>query len=167
MPDSIKGFAIALTLLALCGCAAPPARQMTPFVEADFAPWLGEGPATLRGQAFLKTVGGDVKTCAGEAVALLPANAYDREVVENIQSGRGVAPGVVQQTSGYVRITTCDAQGNFSFTDLPTRDWFVVTRVAWGVPTGSILVPMDTQGGDVVRFVSLRAGDNQVIIAQH
>jgi hypothetical protein len=48
----------------------------TPFNEGDFQPWAGAGPATLHGQAFFKTVGGDVKTCAGSGVFLMPANPY-------------------------------------------------------------------------------------------
>jgi hypothetical protein len=63
-------------LIALAGCAVGPvpsrqAVSMTvPFSEADFQPWAGTGGASIRGQAFLKTVGGDAKTCAGQEIGL-------------------------------------------------------------------------------------------------
>lgn len=36
------------------------------------APFTASGPANFHGQAFLKTVGGEIKTCAGEDVVLIP-----------------------------------------------------------------------------------------------
>jgi len=68
-----------MAAVALVGChATPPAQPISidvPFSDAEFASWAGTGNANIGGQAFLKTLGGDVKTCAGQDVSLIPDNA--------------------------------------------------------------------------------------------
>jgi hypothetical protein len=74
-----------LALVAFTGCAAaPPARKgampiSTPFTDAAFAPWAGTGNASIEGEAFMRTIGGDVKTCAGQSVILMPNNPYSQQ----------------------------------------------------------------------------------------
>jgi hypothetical protein len=55
----------------------PPYALRTPFLDSDFRPWSKPGPAAISGQAFLRTVGGDVKTCAGQDVSLMPGTQYN------------------------------------------------------------------------------------------
>jgi hypothetical protein len=150
-----------------------------PFIVGELAPWAGNGPANLRGQAFLKTVGGDVKTCAGERVLLLPGIPYVDELFEKAKGGISASPD--PQLMSYVRSTICDAQGNFSFAQLPAQRWYVVTRVTWGVPhveaPGSQPGPLtslllgiraapatDQQGGELQQAVVLSPGENQAFL---
>jgi hypothetical protein len=150
-----------------------------PFDVSDVASWSGNGPSNLRGQAFLKTVGGDVKTCAGEFVVLLPATPYVDEVIAKGKAA--VSADVDSRLMTYSRKTICDAQGNFSFAGLPAQRWYVLTLVTWGVPhidapsarpgplTSLLLgIPAspatDQQGGDLVQVVTLTPGDNQVFL---
>ena len=65
--------------LTLAGCvqSRPPYALRTPFLDSDFRPWSKPGPAAISGQAFLRTVGGDVKTCAGQDVSLMPGTQYN------------------------------------------------------------------------------------------
>jgi hypothetical protein len=148
------------------------------YADADFAAWTGSGSANLRGQAFLKTVGGDVKTCAGSDVYLLPATPY---VVQLISRAHPTEATLDPRLSKQFRHSLCDAQGNFEFHNLPTGRWFIDTSVTWGVPhieqrearpgplTALLLgIPAppvtDQQGGELVQEVTLIAGDNQVYL---
>lgn len=141
------------------------AAMRTHFDASAMAPWSGGGPATLHGQAFLKTVGGDVKTCAGARVLLLPASPYVDEVLA--KKSAGITVNQDPRLQSYTRSTICDAQGNFSFANLPVQKWYVITRVTWGVPQAD--GPGDEpetseQGGKLMKAVSLAPGDNQVFL---
>src|SRR6202012_3502902 len=108
---------------------------------------------------FLKTVGGDVKTCAGEHVTLLPATTYNEEVVAALRARH---ENLANRSSGpdkYSRDTICDAQGNFSFVGLPARQWIVWANVKWGVPQQ---YGISQQGGRLIRDVALKSGQNQI-----
>src|SRR5690242_9628440 len=109
----VAALAVSAGLLTGCVPPSPPYQITTPFSETDFKAWDGAGPATLQGQAFLKTVGGDVKTCAGEAVSLMPATAYNTEIVNALRAGREHMANRTQRGDKYVLETQCDAQGHF------------------------------------------------------
>jgi hypothetical protein len=158
---------LAIVAGMLAGCAAPkePYQIQTAYSDADFQPWAGAGAATLKGQAFMKTVGGDVKTCAGDKVSLIPATAYNKEV---LSSGAGNKfANRDARADQYVRETTCDASGSFTFAGVPAQAWMVQSNVTWGVPTVDPIFHQATvsqQGGLVLKAVTLAAGDNSVII---
>jgi hypothetical protein len=158
-----RTFALAAALAALAGCVAPaqPYVLKTPFSTADFQPYVGTGPATLHGQAFMKTVGGDVKTCAGQTVYLMPDNAYNAEIVQ--APTRNFANRDARGDA-YTRQTVCDAQGNFEFDNVPAKMWWVLVDVTWGVPNqyGSV----DTQGGTIQEPVILQPGENKQVFTQ-
>jgi hypothetical protein len=152
-------------------------RLQTAFSPADFAPWSGAGPATLHGQAFLRTVGGDVKTCAGSDVLLLPATPYVDEMIAKGAAGEKAD----SRALSLIRHTICDAQGNFSFAGLPAQRWYVLTKVTWGIPhieypgerpglIGSLLLGIpsppltDEQGGELLQAVALQPGENQAFL---
>lgn len=158
---------VLLGMALLAGdCTAPsqvPYNLTTPFSDADFAPWTGSGPAALEGQAFLKTVGGDVKTCAGEDVGLLPATAYNREIVQSIRSGHENLVNRSGAADPYTRHSICDAQGNFSFVSLPAGTWIVWTNVEWTVLLSDTAA--SHEGGRLIREITLSPGENSVILA--
>ncbi|MCP1220368.1 hypothetical protein NKW45_00705 [Acetobacter orientalis] len=107
---------------------------------------LERGTSTIKGQGFLRTVGGEVRTCAGYPVKLVPYSAYTGEIYEASISGQLTA-GIANKDSAsgaFRKMTQCDAQGNFEFTDLPAGRWFAETIVHWQVPNGYI---MSNQGG--------------------
>jgi hypothetical protein len=151
----------------------------TPFDPSNFTSWSGDGSSNLHGQAFLKTVGGEIKTCAGEDVLLLPATAYVDDLL--VKTGAGVSVSPDSRLMSLSHRTVCDAQGNFSVSRLPAQKWYVLTRVTWGVPhiespgekpgpLASLLLgirappAIDQQGGDLVHSVELNPGDNQVLL---
>src|SRR5262245_56403408 len=71
---------IAVGVVVLAGCFQT--RILSPSVPFDADAQLNalrEGKGSVTGQAFKKTVGGDVKYGAGNAVTLYPLTPYFRE----------------------------------------------------------------------------------------
>jgi len=154
--------------IALVGCVAAcaPPRQLvsitTPFSDADFQPWAGTGNASVRGQAFLKTVGGDVKTCAGQQVLLIPDNAYSREMISVASANRGDPPNLDGRVSLYSRSEICDAQGGFSFDNMKPNKWIVLSKVTWGAASQ---YGVNQQGGVLEKRIDAHPGDNRLILS--
>jgi hypothetical protein len=152
--------------IALVGCAAaPPPRRVsitTPFSDADFQPWAGTGNASIRGQAFLKTVGGDVKTCAGQQVVLIPDNAYSREMISAASINRGDPPNLDGRVNLYARREICDAQGGFSFENVKPNKWIALSRVTWGAPSQ---YSVNQQGGTMEKRIDAHPGENRLILS--
>jgi hypothetical protein len=105
----------------------------TVFDLDEHRPYLEPGMNNIKGQAFLVQRGGGVVTCAGNAVALLPATKFFDEYLYLVR--RGLTPQT-KWKAGATRHGYCDAQGNFSFTNLPDGKWYIFTEVRWQVPLG-------------------------------
>lgn len=128
------------------------------------------GPNAVQGQAFLRQQGGGVVTCAGETVWLVPDTAYARERIRKAYGSEALeAParriiGVILENpvTAYVaqqRQTTCDRDGQFSFTELADGTYYIETEVRW-------MVGLRPQGGPVIAPVVLRGGQSvDVIVA--
>ena len=112
-------------------------------------------PATLSGQAFLTAMGGEQVTCAGSEVTILPSG----QTVSLVNGGDAVAVG-----GEAARRANCDNQGHFVFTGLAARDWTIRTSIRWGVRAKQSIRHL---GGDMVRHVTLRPGDNKVVLNDH
>jgi hypothetical protein len=68
-----------ITALALASCAVPIQPRVAKYDAAEYAPYSGSGTAKIIGQAFAKTVGGDVKFAAGNRVWLYPVTSMTTE----------------------------------------------------------------------------------------
>ena len=147
------------TLVLLAGCA--PLHQM----QASFDPAAVErlkqpGSETLIGQGFMRQQGGSVVTCAGETVTLLAGTPYVMETSIAFASGQKLLPEVAQHLhESIVRQTTCDAQGNFAFSNLIPGDYLVGTKVTW--MAGNV-----EQGGPIERPVTVPSGGNKIILSR-
>jgi hypothetical protein len=177
----MKAFSLGLLLLAAsqCGAFGQMVYHMnTPYRDEDFLGWAGPGSASLQGQAFLKTRGGDVRTCAGNPVYLLPANAYTQEMTEAEDRGVSGIDADIRLRS-LIRASRCDAQGNFAFTAVPAGLWYVVATVVWevphvpqpGEPPPAValllnILPLlaDREGGELRQRMNLRPGQNEVLL---
>ena len=150
--------AIIFLAMAVAGCTLPHPTvipTLTPYDPIAASRIHEEGPNEIRGQAFLRQRGGGVVTCASSEVTLIPSTSYALERISNIY---GVTTRAAQAyrvadepDPGYlrdIRTTTCDAQGNFSFSGVADGYYFVTTRVVWEVPSGYGY--MSTQGGSVM-----------------
>lgn len=100
----------------------------------EVTPYMGKGTSTLQGQAFMRQKGGGVVTCAGNIVYLAPSTPYYwQKKLEAMANNNYVIDGKFKTA---VREATCDAQGSFTFSDLPlgsTLGWDLITKVEWDV----------------------------------
>lgn len=159
----MKTFALLLAL-ALAGCAAPLEERTATYNEAEYARYAGRGTAKIHGQAFLKTVGGDVKYGAGSTVYLYPVTSmttewYDKFLVQ----GKSLKAGDDRMMK-YSRQIVADGTGNFEFEGLPAGDYYLVCNIFWGVPTGLTFAPIGETGGAVHTKVIVAAGENKRVI---
>lgn len=155
MPKSFIAAAVVTGLTLLTSCAGPAHKMSTAYSAADFAAYEGTGNANLNGQAFLRTKGGEVRTCAGSDVLLFPGTAYTREVMSALRSGAGSLDGLDTRWRDHARKAICGADGKFQFTGLPAGSWVVAVMVTWQVPMGSYMAP---QGGELRQTVTLKSG---------
>lgn len=147
-----------VTLVA--GCVVTNMQQVTaPFDPAQLIPYKGEGTASISGQAFLKTRGGDVKLAAGETVSLTPAIPFIKEV--RLLRDKGISPvypdSVVEQIRTCVRKAMVDAQGNFEFVNLPSGEYLLEVSIHWDTGRGST-------GGLVHKYAKVDEGSHERVM---
>ena len=71
-----------------------------------------------------------------------------------------IAEKIDPEFKSIVKRGQCDAQGNFSFSQLPAGAWFVVTQVNW-------VVGYNRQGGTLMREVDLSNNETvQVLLTR-
>jgi hypothetical protein len=141
--------------IVLAGCATPPPQMSTRFDPETASVCDGTGSAVITGQAFLRTRGGDVRYASGEAVVLMPAMPYTRELVQ-MQILYGSGPKTRDsRLFSHTRIAQADAEGEFEFSGLPACTYIVRSQVYWDVPTG---YTSQRQGGVVAKEVTVTEG---------
>tara|TARA_R110002167_G_scaffold243977_3_gene449644 strand:- start:51493 stop:52032 length:540 start_codon:yes stop_codon:yes gene_type:complete len=98
------------------------------------------GQNHVSGQCFLKTRGGDVKTCAGNKVMLNPISSYSTQFVKAVikqNYGVGVELGLVDnRIYNYLVEVIADGDGRFSFYNVPDGDYYIYSTVTWEAGTG-------------------------------
>ena len=120
--------------------------------------------SSVTGQGFSNTQGGEVKTCSGQLVILMPSTAQNIELVRKWTSIPALDLGIAQNITTALNLgitttpedyaqshpglqTRCDNTGNFSFSVVRPGNWIAVTKVFWtnGVIDGTAIA--DYQGG--------------------
>lgn len=150
--------ALAMTLV---GCAAPVQVRPDPvprpaFPVAEYEALPKTGTATITGQAFLKTRGGDVKVGAGEPIWVFPVTSYSTFSYEK-KYQQGLEIGAADpRHSEYSRELISDASGRFTFRDLPPGDYYVIGRVKWQSPLQGQLIE---NGGSIIKRVTVKNGE--------
>jgi hypothetical protein len=154
----------ALILLSSAGgCAsAPPYQILTPFHDDDFRLWAQSGSYTVTGVASYKRADGTVLTCAGETAYLIPAVAYNTELEQLLQSGKGYPPNYDRHARKYNYRTQCDATGRFFFDNIPALNWVVLTRVNWTEPSSMPYMDPEAHGGYLVN--EFKVSDNHTAV---
>ena len=161
-------------MLASCASTMPAPRYLRqatiPFNAADAAWSTRPGKNTISGSALMRTMVGDVKTCAGLLVELIPETPYARERMA-ISFGSGdsgyfpasnlTAPAPYPEYNRTVRRSVCDAQGTFSFEGLPDGAYFVTASVVWNIPMRDVAL---VQGGDLMQRVTVGGGETHKIV---
>lgn len=138
MLKRVTVLALGLILVA-CASEAPRLPRMA-FPEAEYAALpKASGQSIIKGQAFLKTMGGDVKRAAGNPVVLEPVTSYSIEWFEKQHLQRLAMETPDPRRKPYIRTETADADGRFMFRNVPAGEYFVISFVRWmgQAPNGS------------------------------
>lgn len=123
--------------------------QLQSSFNAKEVNWAKEkGTLSISGQGFARTQGGDVKLCSGSEVSLIPKSKYATERINHIYGndtkgrvGNGFnfkkLPEAPKEYGENMTTTTCDAQGNFKFQNLPSGEYYLVLSIGWITPYNS------------------------------
>jgi hypothetical protein len=151
---------ITFSVLLLMGCAIrQPVEMQTKFDYAAHKPYTQPGSNSIKGQGFLRQKGGGVITCAGSPVYLMPGTSFFGEAINHLRTGKDpqVAAKLDPAYRFMIKQSQCDAQGNFSFAQLPTGAWFVMTEVKWTVgyaqQGGALMQPVIVANGEIVQVL--------------
>lgn len=162
--------------------AAFPAMAYAQAARVDFDPasvmWaLPKGRSSVEGEAFLKTRGGDVKTCAGNQVLLVPDSPYARARMKLLfgseeggllGSHRSFAQ-LAAEDPDFARArfkTTCTSTGRFKFGALTAGRYYLITTVTWSAvgQTWGGRAELNEQGGELMLRVDLAETEQQAVI---
>ena len=159
----------ALLFLSACMASMPPKHSMVSSFDPSEVEWFSSrGANSVYGSALIRQRGGGVVTCAGRSVSLTPASTYADERMLAIygshlkgysQFGAAVINEPPEQA--YLDIahkTTCDAQGFFSFKNLPDGEYYVITDIFWE------LAKYAPQGGALMHKVTLAGGEAAEVV---
>lgn len=138
---------LCVMVVLLGGCALnKPVERTSAFNEAEYAPYAGTGTSSITGQAFAKTMGGDVKFAAGNPISLNPVTTYSTEFYNTLVIQQKAITAPDTRAAQYNRSTVADGNGNFEFHNLPAGEYYVTTVLTWSVagrngpvPTGAAL----------------------------
>ncbi len=112
-------------------CAIPLVERQAQFIESEYAPYAGEGLATICGQAFIQTRRGEFKYGAGNETYLNPVTSYSTEwYTESVIGGRSLTKADPRALS-YNRATRADGEGRFCFENIPSGDYYLACPVVW------------------------------------
>ena len=156
------------------------------FNAKDYESFSKTGTGSMSGQAFATTRGGQVRYAAGKKVFLMPdtrhSRAYVEAIAEPLNTHRAIAryrsfahtgfvwagfsveglPQLHFDAKSFTRTTTADAEGKFTFEELPEGSYIAVTLISWG--TGSGL--FDVTGAYFSSVVDIKNGKKSNIILE-
>jgi hypothetical protein len=98
------------------------------------------GKASLHGQAFMKTRGGDVKLGAGSTVILIPTTPYTTEIFERVIVGGESIEPPDSRLAEHLKTTIANAAGELEFSSIALGDYYLVCEISWeyGSPQGML-----------------------------
>ena len=141
----------------------------TPYDSKEARRKLAPGKNTIRGTASARTPGGDVATCAGKPVTLVPVTAYSSERMfaiygsddkGTLRLGQGAAPPpvITNDDPRYLADhpqTVCTDSGVFVFKDIADGQFFIVTGFTW------LTEDKKPQGVGLMQRVSVSGGQTR------
>ena len=158
-------------VIAACAQATPPLYNTTATFDPAEVAWAeGEGTSSISGSSVIRTVGGEIRTCAGNKVLLIPSSSYAQErmnlIYGNLDKGYNQVGAEFEtddpNASTGVRSQVCDSQGNFYFKNLPNGEFFVVSSIFWQIPSGQY--SYKTHGGYLMERVVLDDNENARVV---
>lgn len=155
-----KWIAVLALALAALGCRSTHVVK-APVDREAIAYYAGEGSGAVEGQAFMRTLGGEVRYAAGCTVYLWPKTAHLEEAADGLC--RGLNVNISPDTMPAQRTTVASAEGRFRFKGLPAGTYLALTKIEWVVPSG---FGSSTTGGWVAAPVEVPAGATvEVVVA--
>jgi hypothetical protein len=158
-----------------CVLGTPKNKMLTIFDANEFEKYSSKGSSSIKGQAFMKTAGGEVRYGAGETVYLVPLTSYTTELKPYIQKeqalnvyGRETSGTVEKNLDGvdvrwrkYLKTTTADGSGNFEFSGLSEGEYYIQCPVFWEIPervmnrnTGAVVsISTKLSKGEIVKVI--------------
>lgn len=138
-----------------------PHREPTATLDAAaIQAAMRPGHAVVKGQAFSKTVGGDVKYGAGGEILVLPNTEYVSQCI-TILKMQYITTDCGKTIFPLGRVVIADGEGRFEITGLAPGDYSISTLITWGIP-GRFGIE---QTGGVVSTVINVKNDTDVITA--
>jgi hypothetical protein len=118
--------AVAVTACSSTPKPSPQDARITFDPDAHIS-YFPAGTGEIRGRAFLGDRDDDAGTCADGKVIATPATRFFRQLIELAAMGQMplIGEAVGADYVRVVRLSVCDADGNFSIKGLPPGDWFV------------------------------------------
>ena len=163
MKQSRAAWTAVLLAVSVACVSVPPAAPRPTMDPLLWAFALEDGESYLTGSGFLRQRGGDVVTCAGSPVWLVPDAPFARWILDN-SGPTGIGSALSgPHVSQHVRESFCDATGEFFFDSLPAGPFLAVTIVTWEVPDTNVWTD-DTQGGLVHVPVEIAEGSEHRIV---
>lgn len=142
--------------------AIPPAIPRIPFPEDEYTKLPGSGTGTVSGSAFLK-VGGDIKAAAGERVILNPVTSYSKQWYTVSFLGNSHLEPPDKRIDKYIRTKKADAQGRFTFRNVPPGEYYIITVVSWEAPVGSQGAHV-SQGARLCKIITVKNHEETKVI---
>ncbi len=102
-----------------------------PYVDADYAPYRGDGTAEVSGRAIARARGGGYIYAADDTVYLFPATRYTDEWWQRTMVEGSYLTPPDPRSLACMRTTVADDEGKFLFRSLPAGDYYVVCIVTW------------------------------------
>ncbi len=128
----------------LTGCASrqplTPSNKFNPVLTKFL--YENHGKSTIKGSAYLRKNSGEIVTCKGLDVGMIPVTPYSSERMQHIYSSteqgyRAFSRGIPEFTQTpdkyeqYVVKRVCDSQGHFTYENVGDGEYFITTSVQW------------------------------------
>ena len=159
-------------MLMVQGCVTTIQRIPFPAKEYKELPKKNIGTATVRGQAFLKTVIGEVRYAAGNEVDLAPVTSYTTQMYNAWKNFRfnGPLSGPTKfepevpdsRVNDYTNRIVADGDGRFEFKNVSAGEYYIITSLVWEIPNSSCLPNL--QGGILSEKIIVVEGEEYNII---
>lgn len=134
--NKMKYLSIVAILIAFVGCGGAKPIPRIAFPIQEYKALAKTGTGIVEGQAFLRTRGGDVKVGAGSSVILNPRTSYsDQWYQVNYLQRRPMEMADYAQVEYHIE-TIADAEGRFSFSNVPPGQYYATTKITWEAPVG-------------------------------
>lgn len=158
----MKKYFAFLSIIILAMSCAKRYEMLTPYNVAEHSRFAGKGTATISGQAFSKTMGGDVKYAAGEKIYLIPKTSYTTEFIDAKSKLSNIN---IESLNGHIfsvgRVATGNGAGQFIFKDIVPGVYYVYTQIVWHYYQGGYLAQT---GGPAWAEAIAQPGDSTYVV---